>query len=75
MKWPWLNADFIDDTTDISFILPEYYPKWNVDVDPRYKADIIHQTSLDIKNEHLRGPLFKFLTEGSLQNTTDKKEN
>ena len=75
MKWPWFNADFVDDTTDISFILPEYYPKWNVDVDPRYKADAIHQTSLDIKNEYSRGPLFKFLTEGSLQNTTDKKEN
>lgn len=75
MKSPWFNTDFVDDTTDISFILPEYYPKWNVNVDPRYKADVIHQTSLDIKNEYLRGPLFKFLTEGSLQNTTDKKEN
>ena len=75
MKWPWFNTDFVDDTTDISFILPEYYPKWNVDVDSRYKAHVIHQTSLDIKNEYLRGPLFKFLTEGSLQNTTDKKEN
>lgn len=29
MKWPWFNTDFVDDTTDISFILPEYYPKWN----------------------------------------------
>ena len=75
MKWPWLNTDFVDGITDSSFILPEYYPKWNVDVDPRYKADVIHKTSLDIKNEYLRGPLFKFLTEGSLQNTTDKKEN
>ena len=75
MKWPWLNTDFVDGITDSSFILPEYYPKWNVNVDPRYKADVIHQTSLDIKNEYLRGPLFKFLTEGSLQNTTDKKEN
>ena len=75
MKRPWFNTDFVDDITDSSFILPEYYPKWNVNVDPRYKADVIHQTSLDIKNEYLRGPLFKFLTEGSLQNTTDKKEN
>ena len=75
MKCPWFNTDFVDGITDISFILPEYYPKWNVDVDPRYKADVIHQTSLDIKNEYLRGPLFKFLTEGSLQNTTDKKGN
>lgn len=75
MKWPWLNADFVYDTTDSSFILPEYYPEWNVNVDPRYKADVMHQTSLDIKNEYSRGPLFKFLTEGSLQNTTDKKEN
>ena len=53
MKWPWLNTDFVDDITDSSFILPEYYPKWNVNVDPRYKADVIHQTSLDIKNEYL----------------------
>ena len=75
MKWPWFNTDFVDDTTDISFILPEYYPKWNVNVDPMYKADVIHQTSLDIKNEYLRGPLFKILMEGSLQNTTNKKEN
>lgn len=76
MKCPWFNnTDFVDDITDSSFILPEYYPKWNVNVDPRYKADVIHQTSLDIKNEYLRGPLFKFLTEGPLQNTTDKKEN
>ena len=75
MKWPWLNANFVDDTTDSSFILPEYYPKWNADVDPMYKADVIHQTSLDIKNEYLRGPLFKILMEGSLQNTTNKKEN
>ena len=75
MKWPWFNTDFVDGITDSSFILPEYYPKWNVDVDPRYKADVIHKTSLDIKNEYLRGPLFKFLMEGSLQNTTDKKEN
>ena len=85
MKWPWLNEDFVDDTTDISFILPEYYPKWNVDVDPMYKADVIHQTSLDIKNEYLTGknenkdmsrcPLFKFLTLGSLslQNTMGSK--
>lgn len=45
--------------------------------------DVIHQTSLDIKNEYLtgkkenkemtRGPLFKFLTLGSLQNTTGSK--
>ena len=76
MKCPWFNnTDFVDDITDSSFILPEYYPKWNVNVDPRYKSDVIHQTSLDVKNEYLRGPLFKFLTEGSLQNTTDKKEN
>lgn len=75
MKWPWLNTDFVDDTTDISFILPEYYPKWDVKIDPMCKADIIHQTNLDIKNEHLRGPLFKFLMEGSLQNTTCSKEN
>ena len=75
MKSPWFNTDFVDDTTDSSFILPEYYPKWNVKIDPMCKADVIHQTSLDIKNEYLRGPLFKFLTEGSLQNTTDKKEN
>ena len=75
MKWSWFNTDFVDDTTDISFILPEYYPKWNVKVDPMCKASVIHQTSLDIKNEYSRGPLFKFLTEGSLQNTTDSKEN
>lgn len=31
MKWPWFNTDFVDDTTDSSFILPEYYPKWNTD--------------------------------------------
>lgn len=48
MKSPLFNTDFVDDTTDISFILPEYYP---------------------------RGPLFKFLTEGSLKNTTCSKEN
>ena len=75
MKWSWFNTDFVDDTTDISFILPEYYPKWNVKVDPMYKASVIHKTNLDIKNECSRGPLFKFLTEGSLQNTTDSKEN
>ena len=76
MKQPWFNnTDFADGITDSQFILPEYYPKWNVNVDPRYKADVIHQTSLDIKNEYSRGPLFKFLTEGSLQNTTGKKEN
>lgn len=75
MKSPWFNTDFIDGITDSSFILPEYYPKWNVKVDPMYKVDVIHQTNLDIKNEYLRGPLFKFLKEGSLQNTTDKKEN
>ena len=75
MKWPWLNTDFVDDATDSSFILPEYYPKWDVDVDPIYNVSVIHQTNLDIKNEYLRGPLFKFLMEGSLQNTTDKKEN
>lgn len=70
MKWPWfINTDFVDDTTDISFILPEYYPKWNMDVDPTY------QSNLNIKNEHSRRPLFKFLTEGSLQNTTCSKEN
>ena len=75
MKWPWFNTDFVDDTTDISFILPEYYPKWNVKVDPMYKASVIHQFNLDIKNEYSRGPLFKFLTEGSLQNTIGNKEN
>lgn len=83
MKWPWFNTDFVDDTTDSSFILPEYYPKWNVDVDSMCKASVIHQTNLDIKNEYLtgkkenkdmsRGPLFKFLTFGSLQNTTGSK--
>ena len=75
MKSPWFNTDFVDDTTDISFILPEYYPKWNVDVDSMCKTSVIHQTNLDIKNEYSRGPLFKFLTEGSLQNTTCSKEN
>ena len=75
MKWPWFNTDFVDDNTDISFILPEYYPKWNFDVGPMCKASVIHQTNLDIKNEYSRGPLFKFLTEGSLQNTTCNKEN
>ena len=94
MKSPWFNTDFVDDTTDISFILPEYYPKWNDKVDPMYKASVVHQTKtperikafwsknggtirtiLDIKNEYSRGPLFKFLTEGSLQNTTCSKEN
>lgn len=29
MKWLWFNTDFVDDPTDISFILPEYYPKCN----------------------------------------------
>ena len=76
MKQPWFNnTNFVDGITDGSFILPEYYPKWNVNVDPRYKADVIHQTSLDIKNEYLRVPLYKFLMEGSLQNTTCSKEN
>ena len=75
MKSPWFNTDFVDDTTDISFISPEYYPKWNVNVDPTYQAFVIHKTNLDIKNEYLRGSLFKFLTEGSLQNTTCSKEN
>lgn len=79
MKWPWFNTDFVDDATDISFILPEYYPKWNVKVDPvnhLYEASFVkHQNHLDIKNEYSRGPLFKFLTEGSLQNTTCSKEN
>ena len=85
MKSPWFNTDFVDGITDSSFILPEYYPKWNVKVDPMCKADVIHQTSLDIKNDYLtsknenkdmsRGPLFKFLTLGSLslQNTTGSK--
>lgn len=32
MKCPWFNnTDFVDDITDISFIFPEYYPKWNTD--------------------------------------------
>lgn len=75
MKWAWFNTDFVYDTTDISFILPEYYPKWNVDVDSMCKTSVMHQTNLDIKNEYSRGPLFKFLTEGSLQNTTCSKEN
>ena len=75
MKWPWFNTDFVDGTTDISYILPEYYSKWNVKIDPRYKVSVVHQTNLDIKNEYSRGPLFKFLTEGSLQNTTCSKEN
>lgn len=70
MKWAWFNTD-----TDIS----SYYPKWTVKVDPvnhLYEASFVkHQTSLDIKNENSRGPLFKFLTEGSLQNTTCSKEN
>lgn len=48
MKWPWFNTDFVDDTTDSSFILPEYSFKWD--------EDVIHQTSLDIKNEYLTGP-------------------
>lgn len=61
MKSPWFNT--------------EYYPKWNMDVDPTYQAFVVHQTNLDIKNEYSRGPLFKFLTEGSLQNTTCSKEN
>lgn len=85
MKWPWFNTDFVDDTTDSSFILPEYYPKLNVDIYPMCKTSVIHQTNLDIKNEYLtgkkenkdmsRGPLFKFLTFGSLslQNTTGSK--
>ena len=66
MKWPWLNTDFVDDTTDSSFILPEYYPKWNVNVDPRYKNE---------NKDMSHGPLFKFLTLGSLslQNTTGSK--
>ena len=75
MKSPWFNTDFVDDTTDISFILPEYYPKWDVEIYPMYKAFVVHQTNLDIKNEYSRAPLFKFLTEGSLQNTTCSKEN
>ena len=75
MKWPWFNTDFVDDPTDISFIIPEYYPKWNMDVDPTYQAFVVHQSNLNIKNEHSRGPLFKFLTEGSLQNSTGSKEN
>lgn len=66
MKWPMFNTD-----PDIS----SYYPKWNVKVDPMYKASVILKTSLDIKNEYSRGPLFKFLEEGSLQNTTCSKEN
>ena len=62
MKCSWFNTD------DIS----SYYPKWNVKVDPMYKAFVVHQTNLDIKNEYLtgkkenkdmsRGTLFKFLT-------------
>ena len=66
MKSPWFNTDFIDDATDISFILPEYYPKWNVNVDPMYKNE---------NKDMSRGPLFKFLTWGSLslQNTTGSK--
>ena len=78
MKSPWFNTDFVDDTTDSSFILPEYYPKWNVKFDPvnhLYEASFVkHQNHLDIKNECSRGPLFKFLMEGSLQNTTCSKE-
>ena len=70
MKCQWFNAD-----TDIS----SYYHKWNVKVDPvnlLYEASFVkHQNHLDIKNEYSRGPLFKFLTEGSLQNTTCSKEN
>ena len=79
MKSPLFNTDFVDYTTDISFILPEYYPKWNVKVDPvnhlHEESFVKHQNHLDIKNEYSRGPLFKFLTEGSLKNTTCSKEN
>ena len=66
MKQPWFNTDFVDDTADISFILPEHYPKWNVNVDPRYKNE---------NKDMSHGPLFKFLTLGSLslQNTTGSK--
>ena len=66
MKWPWFNTDFVDDTT---YILPQYFPKCNhefhefhdiysqmrVEIDPMYKASVIHQTNLDIKNEYLTG--------------------
>ena len=67
MKWPWFNnTDFVDNITDSSFILPEYYPKWNVNVDPMYKNE---------NKDMSHGPLFKFLTLGSLslQNTTGSK--
>lgn len=74
MKWPMFNTD-----PNIS----SYYPKWNVEINPMYKASVILKTSLDIKNEYLtgprenkdisHGPLFKFLTCGSLQNTTGSK--
>lgn len=47
MKSLLFNTDFVDNITDISFILPEYYPKWNMDV--------IRQNNLDIKNEYLTG--------------------
>jgi hypothetical protein len=77
MKYPWFNADFVDDITDISFILPEYYPKTSLDIKNEYLTD--KKENKDISH----GPLFKFLTLGSLQNTTgskngyltDKKEN
>ena len=42
MKSSWFNTDL-------------YYSKWNVDVGSMYKASVIHQTNLDIKNEYLTG--------------------
>lgn len=64
MKSQWFNTDFIDGITDGSFILPEYYPEWNVKIDPMCKNE---------NKDMSHGPLFKFLTLGSLQNTTGSK--
>lgn len=71
MKWPWINADFVDDTT---YILPHYYPKWNIDnILEWYNSNNEYLTGKKENKDISHGPLFKFLTCGSLQNTTDSK--
>ena len=84
MKCSWFNTD------DISSYYPKWNVKvdsmYKAFVKHQNQNPRTHQgfwfknggticTSLDIKNEYSRGPLFKFLTEGSLQNTTCSKEN
>lgn len=66
MKWPWFNTDFVDDTTDSSFILPEYYPKWNKEnKDMNYKIK-------NAKNDKIKNMLDSWTSEPRIKTIIPK---